>query len=55
MTGRLNKHDRAEILAAHRAGVSVEQLAQEYRRTVVTVRRIIKKAKEEERCTRGGR
>lgn len=41
--GRLNEYDWAEIKAAYAAGVSVQQLAMEYRRTVATIRKILRK------------
>lgn len=41
--GRLDQYDREEIRAAARAGVAIEQLAQEYKRLPVTIRRILAK------------
>lgn len=42
--GRLTKFDQDEILAASKAGISVDQLAAEYRRRPVTIRKIIREA-----------
>jgi predicted transcriptional regulator len=51
--GRLNGFDRAEIVAAHEAGISVQQLAEEYRRTVATIRHIINSEYKRGQCIGG--
>lgn len=42
-TSRLTAYDHDEICAAHRAGVSFEQLAREYNRKVETIRTIFRR------------
>lgn len=41
--GRLTEYDHNEIVAAHKAGVPVEQLAAEYERKINTIRTIIRR------------
>jgi len=43
MNSRLNEYDHNEIVAAHMAGISIEQLAREYERKVQTIRIIIRR------------
>lgn len=41
--GRLSKYDRAEIAAAFQAGISIGQLAAEYKRTEQTIKNILRR------------
>lgn len=44
---RLNRYDRADMLAGHRAGVTVQQLMKEYNKSSSGIRAALKLAEQE--------